>query len=134
MKTKNALLLFFSCLAMLTASAQPAKNLFPVQGFEISAPNAKDVDRFVKFIHEELAPRNVNTLILRVDYNYQFQSHPELRDSTALSKTDVTKLVEACKKDNIRIIPQINLLGHQSWAKRQQIFLQNTRNLTRLHG
>ena len=25
-------------------------------------------------------------------------------------------MVNACKKNNIRIIPQINLLGHQSWA------------------
>jgi 2,4-dienoyl-CoA reductase-like NADH-dependent reductase (Old Yellow Enzyme family) len=51
-----------------------------------------------------------------VDYNYEFESHPELRDSIALSKADVKKIVNECKKHNIRIIPQINLLGHQSWA------------------
>ncbi len=33
-----------------------------------------------------------------------------------MSKKDVKKLVEVCKKNNIRIIPQVNLLGHQSWA------------------
>jgi hypothetical protein len=71
---------------------------------------------FVKFITDELVPRNVNTLILRVDWKFQYNSHPELRDSFALSKDDVKKIVAVCKKNSIRLIPQINLLGHQSWA------------------
>jgi hypothetical protein len=52
---------------------------------------------------------------LRVDYNYQYKSYPNLRDSSALSKEEVKQLVEVAKKHNIRLIPQINLLGHQSW-------------------
>jgi hypothetical protein len=95
----------------------PADTL-PVRGFSIAAPKPSEVDAFVKFIKEELAPRNINTLILRVDYNYQYESHPELREDTALSKKDVKKLVSACKESGIRIIPQINLLGHQSWASK----------------
>src|SRR6478609_8634868 len=88
----------------------------PIRGFCVAAPRAKNVDAFVKFIKEELATRSVNTLILRVDWNYQYESHPELRDSIALSKADVKKIVAVCKSNNIRLIPQINLLGHQSWA------------------
>ncbi|MFD2200392.1 family 20 glycosylhydrolase [Shivajiella indica] len=88
----------------------------PVKGLAIAAPKSNEVDRFVRFIHEEMASRNMNTLVLRVDFNYQFQSHPELRDEDALSKSDVKKLVEAAKQHEIKIIPQINLLGHQSWA------------------
>ena len=90
--------------------------VFPVRGLAIAAPSASGVDRFVKFITEELAPRSLNTLILRIDYNYQYTSHPELAEAKALSKRDADKLVEACKAGKIRIIPQINLLGHQSWA------------------
>jgi hypothetical protein len=91
-------------------------SIMPVRGFCISAPQSKGLDEFIKFIDEELAPRSVNTLILRVDFNYQYESHPELKDSVALSKKDVKRLVAVCKKNNIRIIPQVNLLGHQSWA------------------
>jgi hypothetical protein len=91
-------------------------NILPVRGFCIAAPQSKDLGRFIKFINEELATRSVNTLILRVDYNFQYESHPELRDSDALSKSEVKKLVEACRKNNIKLIPQVNLLGHQSWA------------------
>ena len=91
-------------------------SLLPVRGFSIAAPSVRNVDSFITFINKELAPRKVNTLLLRVDWNYQYESHPELRDSIALSKADVKKIVAACKVNNIRIIPQINLLGHQSWA------------------
>ena len=91
-------------------------SILPVRGFAIAAPNPDNVENFIRFINEELAPRHVNTLLLRVDFNYQYESHPELRDSNALSKHDVRKIVKACKKNNIAIIPQINLLGHQSWA------------------
>ena len=93
-------------------------NKLPVRGFCIAAPQSKDLDTFIKFVDEELAPRSVNTLILRVDYNYQYESHRELRDSAALSKMEVKKLVAACKRNKINIIPQIDLLGHQSWAGR----------------
>ncbi len=89
--------------------------LFPVRGFCIGAPSPTGVDRFIKFINDELVPRGINTLLLLVDYNYQFESYPQLRDTGALSKPDVKKIVAACKKNNIRIIPQINMLGHQSW-------------------
>lgn len=74
------------------------------QGFSISAPKPADVDQFIRFIHEDLAPRKVNTLLLRVDYNYQYTSHPELRDSIALSSADVNALVTACRQHQIRII------------------------------
>lgn len=113
---KPVLLMLFSML-FCSVFAQGNKGAdFPIQGLCIGAPQQNDVSRFVKFINEELAPRNINTLILRVDYNYQYESHPELRDSVALSKGDVRKIVDACKKNGIDVIPQINLLGHQSWA------------------
>ncbi len=100
------------------------QELLPVRGFCIAAPNAGHLDAFVKFIDEELASRKVNVLVLRVDYNYQFESHPELRDQGGLSKTDVKKMVDVCKKHSIRLIPQINLLGHQSWAEKLENLME----------
>ncbi|MEI6050531.1 MAG: family 20 glycosylhydrolase [Bacteroidota bacterium] len=111
-----SILLLFMVLQTGTFAQESADKLFQIKGFCIGAPAPKGVDRFVKFINEELAPRGVNTLLLLVDYNYQFESYPQLRDSVALSKADVKKMVAACKKNNIKIIPQINLLGHQSWS------------------
>jgi hypothetical protein len=108
-------LLTLLCLSVKT-NATALDDLMPVRGFCIAAPRQEDVDNFIAFIDHELAPRQINTLILRVDYSYQFESHPELRDTKALSRADVKKLVAACRKDGIKIIPQINLLGHQSFG------------------
>jgi hypothetical protein len=113
-------------LALTLFAQSKTIEALPIRGFCIAAPKPSDVDAFVKFIRDELAPRKVNTLILRVDFNYQYDSHPELRDTVSLSKSDVKKLVNVCKSNNIRIIPQINLLGHQSWAS-------TTHNLLRVY-
>ncbi len=102
----------------------PLDSIMPVRGFCIAAPTPAELNPFLTFIEKELALRQVNTLVLRVDYNYQFDSHPELRDSIALSKAEVKKLVAVCKKYNINLIPQINLLGHQSWASKTNNLLE----------
>ena len=106
-------------LLQLVANAQAPVNidsLFPVRALAIGVPSPTALDSFVVFINKELAPRSINTLILRVDYNYQYKTHPELVGDAALSEKEVKKIVAACRQNKIRIIPQINLLGHQSWA------------------
>lgn len=114
-------ILFFSVLFLIlplhsVIAQQPLDSLLTVRGLAIKAPQPDELDRFIKFVDEELAPRNVNTLILRVDYGYEYKSHPELRDSVALTEEDVKRLVSVARENEIRLIPQVNLLGHQSWA------------------
>jgi len=117
--TAAALLLPFALFAQ-----RPLDSVLPVRGFCIDAPRPSGVDSFVHFIDEELAPRKVNTLFLLVDYHYQFKSHPELIDSFALSDADVKKIVKVCARRHIRIIPQINCLGHQGWEEHPGKLLQ----------
>lgn len=107
------LLLVLTAVLSLEASDPP-----PVVGLAIAAPRSDMLDRFISFMEEELGPGGINTLVLRVDYNYAYESHPELRDESVLSKKQVKSLVAAAQRQGIRIIPQINLLGHQSWAGR----------------
>jgi len=116
------------CLCFLQVSFGQAKidHALPVRGLAIAAPSVQGVDLFCKFIAEELAPAHFNLLILRVDWNYAYESHPELRDPNPLSKADVKKIVNVCKKYDIKLAPQVNLLGHQSWAK-------TTHNLLRVY-
>lgn len=114
----SLLLCMLLSLSNHTLAQPPLDSLLPVRGFCIGAPSVEEVPRFVKFINEELAPRHVNTLIVRVDYKYQYKSHPELSDSASLSEKDIKTMLAACRKNNINLIPQINLLGHQSWASK----------------
>ena len=110
MKNKSlipTLIFFFIAWQFAAFGQQTNGNIFQVKGFSCKSPRHEGVDRFVKFINEELAPRGVNTLVLFVcdkDYNYQFESYPQLAEPGALTKEDVKKMVAACKKNHIRIL------------------------------
>src|SRR5690606_30660143 len=92
MKKLTSFLFIFLTLSILSFAQAP----YPVRGMCIAAPSVDQVDAFAKFINEELAPAGVNLLVLRVDWGYEYQSHPELRGNNPLKKEDVKKLVEAC--------------------------------------
>ncbi len=121
MKNILTFILIMICSVCL---AQTADYPFDIRGFSIAAPNPDELKQFIKFMEEDLAANGINTLVLRVDYNFEYESYPNLRSEDALSKHDVKKLVNAARKNNIRIIPQINLLGHQSWAGRVNSLLR----------
>ena len=101
-----------------TDSARMKKidSVLPTRGLAIGGPSHNGVDAFCKFIDEDLGPAHFNLLVIRVDWNYAFESYPQLSDPNPLTKEDVKKIVAVCRKHNIQIAPQINLLGHQSWA------------------
>ena len=116
MKTHVLVLLLIAFIGRASYAQQNPENQPLVKGFAIAAPKPDGLADFIQFIHHELAPREVNTLILRVDFNYAYTSHPELRDSITLSESNVKEIVAACRQHGIQVIPQLNLLGHQSWA------------------
>jgi len=95
-----------------------AQSPYPVRGLCIGAPSVNNIDEFTEFIKSDLASSGLNLLVLRIDYQYQFKSHPELVGGNPYSKADVKKLVKVCRENNIRLIPQINLFGHQSWQSK----------------
>jgi hypothetical protein len=105
----------FLILLFTNSIAHPADPP-PVIGFCIAAPDPGNLDAFIAFMEEELVPGGINTLVLRIDYNYAYNSYPNLRDENPLSSDQVKQLVSAAREHGIRLIPQINLLGHQSWA------------------
>lgn len=97
------------------------------KGIVLSAPLTKDVDDVVEFIDKYLAPNGCNLVVLQIRYRYQFRLHPECQGYDPLSYEDVKKLVNVCKKNNIRLVPKMNLHGHQSG-------LHNTPTDGILHG
>jgi hypothetical protein len=102
--------------AYVASAQQKLDSILPVRALCIAAPTSQNLDSFVTFIDKELSVQNVNTLILRIDHRYQYKSRPELVSSPALSSSEIKKIVRACQKNKINLIPQVNMLGHQSWA------------------
>lgn len=66
-------------------------------------------------VTQVLAPAGVNVIILEVGYNFDYKSHPELTQTKFITKADARDLAEHCRRHGIRLIPQFNCLGHQSW-------------------
>ena len=64
-----------------------------------------------------LSDRGINTIFLEVDYNFEFQSHPGLRaGATLITREGAQRFAAICRQHGIRLIPQFQSLGHQSWA------------------
>lgn len=54
-----------------------------------------------------------NTLILQVDYAFDFLTYPHLRASGYVGRPFITKLKNACDSAGINLIPHFTSLGHQ---------------------
>jgi hypothetical protein len=62
--------------------------------------------------------QGINMLILEVDYHFEFQSHPELRQTDdVITKEAAGKFAQICRDNDIRLIIQFQSVGHQSWSK-----------------
>jgi hypothetical protein len=70
-----------------------------------------------------LAKTGLNLLVFEVDYNYEYVSHPELRGDDPISRETVKKVVTVCRDLKIRLIPEFQSLGHQSWAEKTYALL-----------
>lgn len=84
------------------------------KAISISAPAPKDVGRFCDFVKNTLKPSGVDAIVLLVRYNYKFASHPECAGKNAISPADAKAIKRACDEAGVRLIPKMNLLGHQS--------------------
>src|SRR5215813_14463637 len=55
---------------------------------------------------DKLSKQGINVIVLEVDYNFEFKSHPELRHGTApITREGARKFAGLCRKFDIRLIP-----------------------------
>lgn len=76
-------------------------------------PRPEGLAKTKQLVTEVLAPMGFNALILEIDYQFQFQSHPEL-ECRGISREQARDLAAVCRKSGVRLIPLFNCLGHQS--------------------
>jgi len=66
----------------------------------------------------KLADMGINMVIFEIDYNFDFKSHPELRrGKNPITNKGARNFAETCRKNGIRIIPEFQCVGHQSWEE-----------------
>jgi len=115
----TAVLAFAKGATSVAQQEIPAPPLRPKlwRGVHIQLRSDGDVPLLKRTITEALAPMGVNVLILEVHYTFAFDSHVDLRAGTPLTKAHARELAALCRRHAIRLIPQFNCLGHQSWGK-----------------
>lgn len=63
-----------------------------------------------------LAAAGVNAVIVEVGYNFAYQSHPELAAKQGSTRAGARLLAAEARRVGIRLIPELDCVGHQSWA------------------
>jgi hypothetical protein len=105
-----------------------------MKGILLSAPRPNELDLFEEFVEKKLAPGGCNLIVLRVCYGYRFASHPECASpDQPLGVSHVKRIVEVCKKNKIKLIPKMNLLGHQAPNSSSDFKIDKTLGLLRGH-
>jgi len=106
------LLLVVLC-APATANSKPTK---PWRALHLLNYNSdSDLDALGQNL-ENLSKQGINVIVLEVDYNFEFKSHPELRHGTApITRDGARRFAALCRKFDIGLIPEFQSLGHQSW-------------------
>ena len=119
---KNAKIICFLLFLAGCASGSGEYKSFPKQtthwyGIHLIDQELSDLEKIESSL-PELERIGINLIILEVDYNFEFKSHPELRaGDNPITKEAAQKLVKKCKKHGIRLIPEFQCFGHQSWDK-----------------
>jgi hypothetical protein len=117
--------LFLSLLAMLMLAPplvaadqneQKPEKKTPWRGLHLLSYNTdRDLETLGSQV-PKLAANGLNVIILEVNYGFRFESYPKLRAGREpITPDGAGKLAAVCKKHGIRLIPQFQCLGHQSW-------------------
>ncbi len=86
------------------------------RGVHVGVGSRADLPLVDELISNYMPALHLNQLILEVDYHFQYKSHPKMDDPSGLTIADCQHLAALAAANNIRIIPMIDCLGHQSWA------------------
>ncbi len=87
------------------------------RGIHILFNGRQEVPQIERLLTEFMPRLRLNQLIIEVNYFFDYKSHPEVAAQNPLTLADCQHLSEVAKKNFIRIVPMINCMGHQSWAK-----------------
>ncbi|UCC97276.1 MAG: family 20 glycosylhydrolase [Phycisphaerales bacterium] len=99
-----------------SAQPGPAPRVF-WRGVHVGIGSSKAVEQLTEVVGP-LARLGINVIVGEINYGYQYRSHPELRTGNASSAEQIKKLQLECRMFNVRLIPQFQCLGHQSWKER----------------
>jgi hypothetical protein len=119
-------LLFFAIALTLIILAAGCRSAFPEKspasvpgetwrGVHVPVRDDQQLDEVEREL-PQFATDGVNVVVIEVNYNFDFKSHPELRLSHYITRAKAREFTAAARRLNIKVIPEFDCLGHQSWA------------------
>lgn len=79
--------------------------------------DSKESLEAVKSEIPSLRKNGIDFIITEINYNYEYESHPEIRGYGHITKNEIKSLLKICRDNDVELIPQFQCLGHQSWAE-----------------
>ena len=74
-----------------------------------------DIDALRRLI-PALPGEGANTMVLILNYLFPFESHPECGETSGvMTKAEAAELAALARESGLRLVPGMNLLGHQSY-------------------
>lgn len=89
-----------------------------MKGICLGVPKKEDYPVFLRAVEEILPATGYDTLVLLARYQFQFCHRPGVATTNALTPTQAKEIAALCRRKKIRLIPKMNLLGHQSGKER----------------
>ncbi len=118
---------FGACLCLLLAcGCATPKALHPAQtwrGVHLWLDRESVAQELIRTL-PALAQTGANTVIIEVNYSYEFRAHPELRKKNFITRRTAHQLATVARQNGIRLIPEFNCLGHQSFGGRAEPLLK----------
>lgn len=115
-----AVLLLVAAALSGCATHRPPRSIVPHDaGWRALHLLGYDTDADLEALGREvpaLAAEGINVIVLEVDYNFAFASHPELRrGDNPVTREGAGRFAALCRAHGVRLIPEFQSLGHQSW-------------------
>ncbi len=86
-----------------------------VRGWHVGSPAATEGQVFRNWV-ETLARLKFNTLMLEVNDQLRYQSHPEIGRPDAPTKEQLAEWVAYARSLGFEVIPQVQVYGHFNWV------------------
>jgi len=118
--TATALLTMLVLLAQDAGKGEeemPNDVKLPMLAVHMAAPGRDGLGLLERFIAEAMPRLGIDTLVLEINYRYDFKSRPELAAPGAIGREDARRLLSAARGAGVDIVPLFNCVGHQSWRK-----------------
>jgi hypothetical protein len=94
------------------------------RGIHVMFDGRRSLASLERLIGEIIPSLGVNWLIVEINGNFRYVSHPEAAETDPIGKEDARRLAGMARQHGVELVPMYNCLGHQSWKEKPGALLR----------